>query len=245
MQTYGPEVYGDRVAGVYDDWYATADEAMVDTLAELAGAGPALELGIGTGRVALPLQERGVEVHGVDASPAMVGRLREKPGGDRFPVTFGDFGEVQPEGRYSLVYVVFNTFFALLTQEAQVRCFRNVAACLEDGGCFVLEVFVPDPARLAMKNQAIPVTVTADTLNLQVAKVDVVAQRVNGQHLIFTETGVRLYPVQIRYAWPAELDLMARLAGLDLRHRWGGWNREPLAEGAQRHVSVYGGRRER
>lgn len=244
MDTYAPEVYGDRIAGLYDEWHPTADPAMVATLAELAGAGPALELGIGTGRIALPLQERGVEVHGIDASPGMVARLREKPGGERIPVTLGDFGEVRPEGRYSLVYVVFNTFFALLTQEAQVQCFRNVAACLTDDGLFVLEVFVPDPTRLAMKNQTIPVEVTTDLLHLNIAKVDLIRQRVNGQHVLFTDGSVRLFPVQIRYAWPAELDLMAQLAGLELRHRWGGWSKEPLVDGSQIHISVYGRRKE-
>ena len=239
METYRAETYGDRIAGHYDEWYASADTAMVATLAELAGPGPALELGVGTGRIALPLRERGVEVHGIDASPGMIEKLHAKPGGQAIPVTLGDFGEIEPEGRYSLVYVVFNTFFALLSQEAQVRCFRNVAGCLAEGGSFLLEVFVPDPARLAMKNQAIPVDVTADLLHLNVAKVDLINQRVNAQHIVMTDGAVRMYPVQIRYAWPAELDLMAQLAGLELRYRWGGWSRERLAEDAGRHISVY------
>jgi SAM-dependent methyltransferase len=202
MEGYRPETYGDRIADVYDAMMADLPDPTdsVDRLADLAGPGPALELGIGTGRVALPLAARGVQVHGVDASEAMVGRLRAKPGGEAIPVTLGDFAGVPAEGDYRLVYVVFNTFFALLTQDAQVRCFAGVARRLAPGGAFVLQDF---------------------------------------QHVVLAEGGVRLHPGAIRYAWPSELDLMARLAGLRLRERWGGWRREPFGADSPLHVSVY------
>src|SRR5581483_9804184 len=149
MEGYDAATYGERIADVYDEWYAEAafleTEAAVAKLAELAGEGPVLELAVGTGRVALPLAQRGLEVHGIDASEAMVAKLREKPGGDAIPVTIGDFADVAVDGRYALVYVVFNTLFALESQDEQVRCFRNVAARLEPGGAFVVEAFVPEP----------------------------------------------------------------------------------------------------
>src|SRR5207237_5808246 len=153
MEGYDASTYGERIADVYDEWYAEAEfletDAVVAMLAELAGAGPALELAIGTGRVALPLAERGIEVHGIDASEAMVEKLRAKPGGVDIPTTVGDFADVGVEASYSLVYIVFNTFFALPTQQDQVRCFRNVAAHLTEDGVFALEAFVPDPTYYA------------------------------------------------------------------------------------------------
>ena len=231
--------YGERIAGVYDEWYASVNPDMIGTLAELAGSGPALELGIGTGRVALPLLERGVEVHGIDASPAMVAKLREKLGGDRVPVTIGDFAGVDVQGEFSLVYVVFNTFFGLLTQEEQVACFRNVARRLAPGGVLVLELFVPDLSRFDRGQRMHANQVGAEHAMLDVSVHDPVRQRVDTQHVLITSGGVRLYPVQIRYAWPSELDLMAQLAGLRLRHRWAGWLREPFTAASGNHVSVY------
>ena len=151
MEGYDAATYGDRIADVYDDWYGDAafleTEAAVASLAELAGAGPALELAIGTGRIAVPLTARGIEVHGIDASEAMVAKLHEKPGGEGIPVTIGDFTDVGVDGRYPLVYLVFNTLFALPSQDDQVRCFQNVAARLADGGAFVIEAFVPEPEK--------------------------------------------------------------------------------------------------
>ncbi len=149
MEPYREETYGERFAGIYDDWYAEVDDATVATLRELAQGGRALELGIGTGRVALPLQQSGVEVHGIDASEAMVARLRAKPGGERIPVTLGNFADVAVEGQFSLIYVLVNTFFVLLTQDEQVRCFENVARHLTPEGAFLIEVFVPDLTRFA------------------------------------------------------------------------------------------------
>jgi SAM-dependent methyltransferase len=241
MEGYRPETYGDRIAGVYDALMAHLPDPgdCVDRLAELAGPGPALELGIGTGRVALPLAARGVAVHGIDASPAMVERLRAKPGGEAIPVTFGDFADVPVEGRYRLVYVVFNTFFALLTQEDQVRCFAAVAGRLAPGGAFLLAGFVPDPTLYSGGQSVRTTEVGLDRARLDLARHDPVAQRVDFQHVVLTEGGLRLYPGSIRYAWPSELDLMARLAGLRLRERWGGWRREPFGADSGQHVSVY------
>lgn len=241
MEGYRPGTYGERIAEVYDAMMAGLPDPAdcVDRLAELAGPGPALELGIGTGRVALPLAARGVEVHGIDASAAMVERLRAKPGGEAIAVTMGDFAEVPVEGSYPLVYVVFNTFFSLLTQQDQLRCFAGVADRLAPGGAFVLAGFVPDPT-LHPGGQSVRATeLGLDLVRLDVARHDPVAQRVDFQHVVLGEHGVRLYPGAIRYAWPSELDLMARLAGLALRERWGGWRREPFDAASAGHVSVY------
>ncbi|MDQ4029538.1 MAG: class I SAM-dependent methyltransferase, partial [Actinomycetota bacterium] len=211
----------------------------VEALAALAGAGPALELAIGTGRVALPLAERGVQVHGIDVSEAMVERLRAKPGGDRIPVTIGDFADVAVVGRFSLVFVAFNTFFALASQQDQVRCFRNVAARLAEGGVFALEGFVPDVARFQRHQSVSAPRVELDVVMLDVSRHDPVAQRIDAQHVVINPAGIRLQPVHLRYAWPAELDLMAQLAGMRLRERWGDWERGPFTADSGRHVSVY------
>jgi SAM-dependent methyltransferase len=240
MDRYGPETYGEQIADVYDTWHAGMDPAAtVDVLASLAGPGPVLELGIGTGRVAIPLAERGLEVHGIDASPAMVEQMRAKPGGSGIDVTFGHLANVAVDRSFSLVFVVFNTFFALLTQDDQVRCFANVAQRLVPGGCFSLEGFVPDVARFDSGQRVHVIDLDIDRVRLDVSVHRPVEQRVDAQHVVITGDGVRLVPVALRYAWPSELDLMARLAGLRLRHRWGGWNREPFDDGSQKHVSVY------
>jgi SAM-dependent methyltransferase len=241
MEGYGPETYGDRIADVYDGLYQGLDtEAAVEALAQLAGARPVLELAIGTGRLALPLAERGLEVHGIDASEAMVAKLREKPGGDTIPVTMGDFADVGVDGEYSLVFVAFNTLFGLQTQEDQLRCFANVAAHLADGGVFVIEVFFPDLARFDRNQRTQTNTLEPDRVFLDASRHDPVEQRVDSQHVVITEEGTKLYPVSIRYAFPGELDLMARLAGLELQNRWGGWRREPFTAASGSHVSVYG-----
>jgi SAM-dependent methyltransferase len=242
MEGYGPETYGDRIADVYDGFYdhRLDTEGAVDALAELAGAGPVLELAIGTGRLALPLAERGFEIHGIDASEAMVAKLREKPGGDRIPVTMGDFADVAVDGSYSLVFIGFNTFFALPTQEAQVRCFANVAPRLADGGIFALEGFFPDLARFDRGQRTQVTEVDIDRVLFEASIHHPVEQQIVSQHVVVTETGTRLYPVNIRYAFPAELDLMAQLAGLRLHARWGSWRKEPFTAASPRHVSVYG-----
>lgn len=238
---YGPETYGDRIADVYDALYSGLNtEAAVECLAALAGDGPVLELAIGTGRLALPLAERGLEVHGIDASEAMVAKLREKPGGDAIPVTMGDFADVGVDGRYSLIFVGFNTFFALLTQEDQLRCFANVAERLADGGVFALEAFFPDLARFDRGQRVQLTRLDPDEVMLDASHHHPIEQRIESNHIVLTEQGIRFYPVNLRYAFPPEIDLMARLAGLELKERWGGWGREPFTEDSPRHVSVYG-----
>src|SRR4051794_1348800 len=239
---YPAELYGDRIADVYDVFHAEIGldtEAAVEVLAEFAGSGPVLELAIGTGRIALPLAERGLEVHGIDASERMVEKLREKPGGDAIPVTIGDFADVGVEGRYSLIFVVFNTLFGLQTQEEQVRCFANAAEHLADGGHFVIEAFVPDPARWDRGQRVQATRVTPDEVTIDVSRWDPLAQRAESSHLVLTEQGVKMYPVSLRMAFPAELDLMARLAGLELKHRWASWSKDELSPRSGAHVSVY------
>lgn len=242
IEEYGPSAYGDRFAAIYDERpevLAQDTDGAVAFLAEHAGSGPVLELAVGTGRIALPLAEQGIDVHGVDASEAMVARLRSKPGGERIPVAIGDFADVPIEGRYSLVYVVFNTLFALQTQEAQVRCFENVAAHLADDGVFVVEAFVPDLSRFDRDQRTETMQVGLDDAWLAFARHHPAEQRVEGQHVFLSSEGTRFYPVYIRYAYPPELDLMARLAGLRLRARFDGWGGKRFTGPTQTCVSVY------
>jgi len=239
MTDYSHETYGERVAGVYDDWYTSHDPAAIEFLAELARGGKALELGIGTGRIALTLAGRGVEVHGVDAAASMIAKLRAKPGGDRIKVTEGNFAEVPVDEKFSLVYIAFNTFYNLTTQEEQVQCFRNVAAHLEPGGCFVIEAFVPDVTRFDHGQANWASKVTTDVVELDVGQHDPVTQRVYSQKVVITDGSVRLYPLRIRYCWPSEFDLMAQIAGLRLRERWTNWKREPFTYKSEHHISVY------
>lgn len=240
MKNFEKETYGERVADVYDNWYLDErnPDAAVQVLTELARGGRVLELGIGTGRISLPLMGAGVEVHGIDASPAMVEKLRAK-GAESIPVTFGDFADVPVDGMFNVVFIAFNMLFALTTQEAQLRCFRNVAAHLDTHGVFVIEAFVPNVARFTRGQNVSTIDVQTDEVRMDVSLHDPVTQQVRSQHLVFAEGGVHLYPVVIRYVWPSELDLMARLAGLRLRDRWGGWNREPFTADSGNHVSVY------
>jgi SAM-dependent methyltransferase len=241
-QTYDITTYGERIAEIYDQWPGVPQntDALVAGLTRLAGSGPVLELGIGTGRIALPLAQHGLSVHGIDASPAMVAQLRQKPGGEHIPVTLGNFADVAVEGRFTLIFVVFNTFFGLPSQDDQVRCVQGVARHLTDDGVFVLEAFVPDLTRFDHGQRVEARQVATDRVSLDTSVHDPVRQRVMSQHVVLTEQGIRLYPVQIRYAWPSELDLMARLAGLRLRNRWAGWAGEPFTAASGSHVSVYG-----
>ena len=233
--------FGEDVAARYDDVPRGDEAAAVAFLEQLAGGGPALELAIGTGRIALPLAARGIPVHGVDISPAMVARLRRKPGGDQIPVAMGDFADVPVPGRFRLVYVVYNTLFNLLTQDEQVRCFENVAAHLTADGAFVVEAFVPAYlARLRDDQYVDAEAVGVHQVRLDVARHDPVSQRLYESHVTLSAVGIRLNPIVTRYAWPSELDLMARLAGLRLRDRWAGWHREPFTAASRAHVSVYG-----
>jgi SAM-dependent methyltransferase len=239
MDNYREDTYGERIAGVYDDWYDEYDEATLTTLRELAGGGRALELGIGTGRIAVPLQQSGVAVEGIDASKAMVARLRAKPGGDRISVAMGNFADVPVKGHYALIYVLVNTFFALLTQEEQVRCFRNVADHLSPRGSFLIEAFVPDLSRLSARQAVRVGDITENEVHLDISQNDPVGQQITAQQVVVSDAGIRLYPVKLRYAWPAELDLMARLAGLELKRRWGDWRKGPFSADSRIHISIY------
>ena len=231
MEGYGPETYGERIAEIYDELFypPTSPEDTVEFLAGLAGGGPVLELAIGTGRIALPLAHRGIEVHGIDASEAMVAKLRGKPGGEDIPVTIGDFADVGVEGRYRLIAIVFNTLWALLTQEDQVRCVRNAADHLTEDGAFVTEMYVPDPARFDRGQRIHVRNIESRRVVLEASQHDPGNQRVSSQLIALQDGGgISMFPVELRYIWPAELDLMAGLAGLRLRERWGGWKHEPF-----------------
>ena len=242
MEGYDPMMSFDREsAAIYDDAPRGDEAAAVAFLEDLADAGPALELAIGTGRIALPLAARGVQVDGIDLSPDMVAKLRRKPGGEAITVTMGDFAEVPVAGSYRLIYVVYNTFFNLLHQEQQVRCFQNVAAHLTDDGAFVVEAFTPGYLHRLRDGQYVDAEeIGVDEVWLDVGRHDPVAQRLDETHVHLTGAGVRLYPIVTRYAWPAELDLMARIAGLRLKERLGGFGGEPFTAGSRLHVSVYG-----
>ncbi len=241
---YGPSTYGDRIASIYDEMYPVVPTAgdvsiTVDFLASIAGTGPVLELGIGTGRVALPLAAAGVAVRGIDASEAMVERMRSKPGGEAIPVTIGDFRDFSLDERFTAIYVPFNTFFGLLTQDDQVACFRAVARHLAPGGVFVMEAFVPDLGRFDRGQRVSAIRVDPDGVSLDVSVYDPVAQVNDTQHVVIREEGIRLYPVRIRFAFPSELDLMARLAGMRLRERWADWDRTPFSGSSGKHISVW------
>jgi len=242
MKGYQPVMsFGEDVAEMYRDVQRGDEIAAVAFLAQLAGAGPALELAIGTGRVALPLAARGIRVDGVDLSSAMVDRLRAKPGGDRLSVTIGDFADVPVPGTYRLIYVVWNTLFNLLTQEDQVRCFENVATHLTGDGSFVVEAFAPSFLHRLRNHQYVEAeAIEVDEVRLDVLRHDAATQMLEESHVSLSRAGVRLNPVVQRYAWPSELDLMARIAGLCLTGRWGGWAREPFNSSSNAHVSVYG-----
>jgi hypothetical protein len=238
-----PDGYFDaRVAATYDEDTAaisTADavQPVVDFLVRLAGSGPALELGIGTGRIGIPLAQRGVPMHGIELSRAMAARLRAKPGGEEIGITIGDFATAPIEGTFSLAYLVFNTIMNLTTQRAQVDCFRNASAHLEPGGCFVVEVVVPGLQRLAPGQTIQDFHVSETSWGLD--EYDVVSQGLKSHSFEFVDGEVRHSSVPFRYAWPAELDLMAQLAGMRLRERWGGWKQEPFTSESRQHVSVW------
>ena len=234
--------FDEQVAARYDERYADqADPAVVEPivayLADIVGEGAALEFGIGTGRIALPLAQRGVEVHGIELSGAMAARLRAKPGAERIPVTIGDFAAASADARFSLVYLVANTIMNLTTQDEQVACFRNAAAHLEPGGSFVIEVVVPGLRRLPPGETFRPFDVSPTHVGFD--EYDVARQGLVSHHYWIVGDNVEAFSPPFRYVWPSELDLMAQLAGMKLRKRWGGWNREPFTSESTKHVSVW------
>ncbi len=249
MERYGPETYGENYADVYDDWYGEdgrmaisqigAPDAVADGITDLAGGGPVLELGVGTGRLALPLADRGLDVTGLDASPAMLGRLRAKPGADRITVVEGDMADPLPgagDGSFAVVLVGFNTFFNLTTAEAQASCVAAVARLLCPGGRFVVEAFVPAPEAhdgLSVR------TVDMDRVLLDVAAIDPDTQLITGQRIEISEAGNRLFPYLLRYVTPEQFDALAAGVGLSLEHRWADWSGTPFGEASASHVSVW------
>jgi SAM-dependent methyltransferase len=238
-----PEDYfGERVAEQYDESSADMFEPAVvdpvaDFLADLAGHGAALELGIGTGRIALLLAQRGIRVHGIDLSEAMVARLRAKPGAEQIGVTIGDFATTTVEGQFSVAYLVFNTIMNLTTQDEQIACFQNIAAQLEPGGRFVIEVMVPALQRLPPGETVRAFNVSPTKLGFD--EYDVASQGLISHHYSVVDGQLKAVSVPFRYVWPSELDLMARLAGMTLRERWSGWKREPFTSDSTKHVSVW------
>ncbi len=243
MKGYGTTTFGELNAEQYDALY---EEAMlketrdsVETLAELAGGGKVLELAIGTGRVALPLAGRGLSVHGIEASEAMVAKLREKPGGSTIPVEIGDMAEVRMNDTFDLIYIVFNTIFNLTTQEAQVRCFKNAARHLNAKGVFVVETVVPDFSEYVDGQRLKGTWVEMNVARFEIAIHDRVAQTVAFQRVVISEEGTRMVPHFMRYAWPSELDLMAQLAGLKRCERWAWWDRSPFTADSKSHVTAY------
>lgn len=239
-----PKIYFDeRIAEGYDA--ASADmfgpavvEPTVDFLADLAGGGAALELGIGTGRIALPLSRRGVPVHGIDLSPAMVEQLRAKPGSNDIGVTIGDFATTRTGGTFRLAYLVYNTIMNVTSQDEQVDCFRNAAAHLEPGGYFVIEVGVPDLRRLPPGETVRAFTVSPTHLGFD-EYTDMAAQISYSHHYWVIGDKLEIFSAPYRYVWPSELDLMARIAGMSLRERWSGWSREPFTNESTSHISVW------
>jgi SAM-dependent methyltransferase len=233
--------FGERVAARYDDDAAIFEPAVVDPivdlLVELAGSGRALELGIGTGRIALPLARRGVQVHGIELSNAMAARLRAKPGGEKIGVTIGDFATTTVDGTFSVAYLVFNTIMNLTTQAAQVACFRNVAAHLEPRGCFVIEVGIPALRQLPPGETIHAFHVGETSWGLD--EYDVARQGLISHHFRIVDGRLERLSIPFRYAWPAELDLMAELGGMTLLDRWSGWKREPFTSDSVKHVSIW------
>ena len=234
--------FDEPVAARYDEaegemFEPAVVEPVVDVLADLAGDGRALELGIGTGRIALPLARRGVPVHGIELSRAMVARLRSKPGGDQIGVTIGDFATTTVEGTFQVAYLVFNTIMNLTTQSAQVACFRNVASHLAPGGCFVVETGIPDLQRLAPGETIRPFHISETRWGFD--EYDVANQGLISHHFEMVGEKVERTSIPFRYVWPSELDLMAQLAGMELRDRWSGWKREPFTADSRSHVSIW------
>ena len=234
--------FDEPVAATYDKSAAemfdpAVVDPVVDLLAELAGSGRALELGIGTGRIALPLARRGVPVYGIELSKAMAARLRVKPGGEDIGVTIGDFATTTVDGTFSLAYLVFNTIGNLTTQEAQVACFQNVAAHLEPGGCFVIETGIPELRRLP-PGETMRVFNASQT-HWGIDEYDVANQGLTSHHFELVDGRFERQSIPFRYTWPAELDLMAQLGGMRLRERWSGWKREPFTSESRKHVSIW------
>jgi SAM-dependent methyltransferase len=242
MSGFGdPAFYGDRYAHEYDERTSLDPAPAVEFLASLVpDGGRVLELAVGTGRVAIPLAERGIAVEGIEGSVAMLERLRAKPGGASIPAVIGDMADVAVAGPFQLAYLVFNTLFNLPSQARQVDCFHNVAKVLKPGGLFVIECFIQDVAEFDRGQRVATRALTEDSVNMEFLLHDPVEQAITYQRVTFDAQGTTLRPLRLRYCWPSELDLMAQLAGMRLRERYNDWDRSPFTAASRRHVSVYG-----
>ena len=242
MDGYDETTYGRLWAPYYDQAYSTVDDSAIDLLARHAGDPPrALELALGSGRIAVPLAEKGVEVSGIDSSTEMVALMRAKPGGAAIPVTIGNFGDVPVDGEFPLIYLAFNTLFGLKTQEEQIQCFQNVAEHLEPGGRFIIDCFVPDIRRFDAHNTRVGVSSinSVDEHWTEMTVYDPVTQRLSTHMTRYRDGESVVLPIEIRFAWPAEIDLMARLAGLELEDRFGWYDLRPFTEQSSSHMSIY------
>lgn len=239
MTAWNAHTYGSRWSEIYDGLPWPGPDEAVDFLAKLAADGPTLELAIGTGRIAIPLAKRGVDIDGIDSSDEMIGKLRAKEGGAEIPVVKGDIVDFKAEREYSLVFLILNTIYALQTQEEQISCFASAAAALAPGGHFVVEAFMPDPTRFRRNSWTQVHDIGLDSVLIEADKHDPSTQQILEQHLHFCQGRVDLYPAFLRYIWPSEMDLMARLAGMTLVERSSGWNHEPFNARSGNNVSVY------
>jgi SAM-dependent methyltransferase len=240
MEGFTASTFGELNAADYDQLHDPGTTAeTVALISELAGEGAILELAIGTGRIALPLAAKGHKVSGIEGSPEMVESMRRKPGGDAIDVAIGDIADVDIDGPFDHAFLVFNTLFNLQTQEDQIRCFHNTAKCLVPGGTFLVETFVPDLSGFRDGQRTTTKRLDMSSVWIEAALHDPVRQLLEMQRIRITEDGMQLVPLPMRYAWPSEIDLMARLAGMTLVHRWGGWDRRPFDASSTMHVSVY------
>lgn len=240
MSDYSDETYGELIADVYDDWYSEVDPQMLEMLARLAGGGRALELGIGTGRVAIPLAARGMKMYGIDSSPAMLEKLRAKPGSEEIQLHQGNFINIPFQEKFDLIFVIFSTFYGLLTQEEQIQCFQNVADHLNNKGLFAIEAFVPDLSRYHGGQSVRAVQLESQQTRLVASMLNPVNQIITSQFIVLDKSKTDVKPVKIRYVWPSELDLMAHLAGLKLVYHWDDWGQSPFSSNSGKHIAVYG-----
>lgn len=240
MSDYTEETYGELIADVYDDWYGDVDPQMLEMLTRLAGGGRALELGIGTGRVALPLAHSGVKMYGIDSSPAMLQKLRAKPGSEQIQIHQGSFVNIPFEEKFDLIFVVFSTFYGLLTQEEQIHCFQSVADHLESKGLFAIEAFVPDLTRYQGGQSVRAAHLESQQSRLVASMLDPVNQIITSQFIVLDKSKTDVKPVKIRYVWPSELDLMSRLAGLKSVYHWNDWGQSPFSSSSIKHIAIYG-----
>lgn len=240
MKDYGPETFGELNAEKYDVLHdpGTTGQA-IDLIGGLARGKKTLELAIGTGRIALPLSLSGIEIHGLDASPEMLAKLKEKPGGDKIPVMVADMADFELEDRFEFAFLVFNTLFNLQTQAAQIQCFQNVARHLEDGGSFLVETYVPDVTTFVNGQHMRARYIDSRSVAFEAAQHDPVNQVINYQIIRMSNEGFKIQPLPTRYAWPQEIDLMARLAGLELETRWGNWDQRDFTADSKMHISIY------